>query len=274
MRVFVAGATRRDRHAARPQLVERGHEVVGTLPLAGEGRAGCATLGAEPVVLDLLDPRRRAARPSRRRGRTRSSTRRPRSPALSDLKHFDRSFAPTNRLRTEGTDNLLAAAREAGVRRFVAQSFAGWPYAREGGPVKTEEDPLDPTPAPAMRETLAAIRHLEQTRRRRGRRRAPLRRPLRRPGRRAARARPQAPLPDRRRRRRHLVVRPPRRRGRGDRARARARRAGRLQRRRRRAGAGARVAARRWPTAIGAKPPRRVPALARAARSPARPASC
>jgi nucleoside-diphosphate-sugar epimerase len=80
---------------------------------------------------------------------------------LSDVKHFDRSFAQTNRLRTEGTDALLAAAREAGVRRFVAQSFAGWPYAREGGPVKSEEDPLDPTPVPTMRETLEAIRHLE-----------------------------------------------------------------------------------------------------------------
>jgi len=80
----------------------------------------------------------------------------------SSFKHFDRSFAPTNRLRTEGTDALLTAARETGVERFVAQSFAGWPYAREGGPVKTEEDPLDPAPVPAMRETLAAIRHLEQ----------------------------------------------------------------------------------------------------------------
>jgi nucleoside-diphosphate-sugar epimerase len=81
---------------------------------------------------------------------------------LSDFKNFDRSFAQTNRLRVEGTDALLAAAREAGVRRFVAQSYAGWPSAREGGPVKTEEDPLDPTPVPAMSETLAGIRHLEQ----------------------------------------------------------------------------------------------------------------
>jgi nucleoside-diphosphate-sugar epimerase len=79
-----------------------------------------------------------------------------------DFKHFDRSFAPTNWLRTDGTDALLAAARETGVRRFVAQSYAGWPYARTDGTVKTEEDPLDPTPVPTMRETLAAIRHLEQ----------------------------------------------------------------------------------------------------------------
>jgi nucleoside-diphosphate-sugar epimerase len=81
---------------------------------------------------------------------------------MTDYKHFDRSFAQTNRLRTEGTDALLAAARENGVTRFVAQSYAGWPYAREGGAVKTEDDRLDPTPVQAMRETLAAIRHLEQ----------------------------------------------------------------------------------------------------------------
>jgi nucleoside-diphosphate-sugar epimerase len=81
---------------------------------------------------------------------------------LRDFKHFDRSFEPTNRLRTEGTNALLAAAREVGVRRFVAQSFASARYAREGGPVKSEDDPLDPTPLPAMRETNAAMRHLDQ----------------------------------------------------------------------------------------------------------------
>src|SRR5918994_43903 len=82
--------------------------------------------------------------------------------ALSGLsgnpRKFDRQFAVTNRLRTEGTDNLLAGAKEAGARRLIAQSFAGWPYAREGGPVKSEDDPLDPE-----RETLAAIRYLEET---------------------------------------------------------------------------------------------------------------
>jgi nucleoside-diphosphate-sugar epimerase len=78
-----------------------------------------------------------------------------------DIRHFDRSFALTNRLRTEGTDHLLAAGRAVGVRRFVAQSYAGWPFARSGGPVKTEDDPLDPAPVEAMRGTLDAIRHLE-----------------------------------------------------------------------------------------------------------------
>ena len=80
-----------------------------------------------------------------------------------DPRHLDRVFAVTNRLRTEGTDNLLSAGRAVGVRRFVAQSFAGWPFARVGGPVKTEEDPLDPDPPNAVRSTLAAIRYLEET---------------------------------------------------------------------------------------------------------------
>src|SRR4029077_16741365 len=77
-------------------------------------------------------------------------------------RNLDRSFAPTNRLRTEGTDTLLAAAREAGVRRFVAQSFASYRYAREGGPVKTENDPLAPSPPAGASETNAAMRHLDE----------------------------------------------------------------------------------------------------------------
>jgi 2-alkyl-3-oxoalkanoate reductase len=75
---------------------------------------------------------------------------------------LDRTFGPTNRLRTEGTDALLAAACEAGVPRFVAQSFASYRYAPEGGPVKTEDDPLDPSPPAMARETSAAMRHLDQ----------------------------------------------------------------------------------------------------------------
>jgi nucleoside-diphosphate-sugar epimerase len=81
---------------------------------------------------------------------------------LSDFKHFDRSFAQTNRLRTEGTDIILAAARKAGVRRLVFQSYANHRYARVGGPVKTEDDPLDPAPAAAMRQTVAAMNHLDR----------------------------------------------------------------------------------------------------------------
>ncbi|HEY3208965.1 MAG TPA: NAD(P)-dependent oxidoreductase, partial [Actinomycetota bacterium] len=81
---------------------------------------------------------------------------------LSDFKHFDRSFHQTNLLRTEGTDALLAAAKETGVSRIIAQSFAPYRYAREGGPVKTEDDPLDPTPVAAMRETEDAMAYLDR----------------------------------------------------------------------------------------------------------------
>jgi nucleoside-diphosphate-sugar epimerase len=80
---------------------------------------------------------------------------------LTDMRRFERAFAATNRLRTEGTEHLLAAAREAGVDRVVAQSYAGWPYARTGGPAKTEDDPLDPDPPAQLRTTLEAIRTLE-----------------------------------------------------------------------------------------------------------------
>jgi nucleoside-diphosphate-sugar epimerase len=117
--------------------------------------------GAEAVVLDVLDPHavREAVAAARPDAVVHQATA---LAGMSDFKHFDRSFAQTNRLRTEGTDALIAAARETGVGRFVAQSFAGWPYARKGGPIKTEEDPLDPTPVPTMRKTLDAIGHLEQ----------------------------------------------------------------------------------------------------------------
>jgi nucleoside-diphosphate-sugar epimerase len=160
MRVFVAGATGAIGERLVPQLVERGHKVIGTSRSQEKADRLCSQ-GAEPVVLDLIDPRavREAVAAARPQAIVHQATA---LAGMTDFKHFDRSFAPTNRLRTEGTDALIAAAREAGVRRFVAQSYAGWPYARNGGPVKTEQDPLDPTPVPTMRETLAAIRHLEQ----------------------------------------------------------------------------------------------------------------
>ena len=84
-------------------------------------------------------------------------------PANTSLRRLDRDFGATNRLRTLGTDNLVAAARTAGVRRIVAQSFAGWTYARTGAAVKTEDDPLDPDPPRVFRRTLEAIRYLERT---------------------------------------------------------------------------------------------------------------
>jgi nucleoside-diphosphate-sugar epimerase len=159
MRVLVAGATGAVGRRLVPELVARGHDVVGT-SRTPENAAGLRSLGATPAVLDLLDPTAVGELVSR----TEPAAIVHEATALSgisDVKHFDRSFEMTNRLRTEGTDALLVAAREAGVRRFVAQSFAGWPYAREGGPVKTESDPLDPQPVNEMSETLEAIRHLE-----------------------------------------------------------------------------------------------------------------
>jgi len=160
MRVFVAGASGAIGTRLVPQLIDRGHEVIGTFRSPGNAERVRA-LGAEPIALDLLDARavRKAVLETKPEAIVHQAT------ALADVrfsKNLDRSFAPTNRLRTEGTDALLAAAREAGVRRFVAQSFASYRYAREGGPVKTEDDPLDPTPVPAMRETNAAMRSLDQ----------------------------------------------------------------------------------------------------------------
>ena len=160
MRVFVAGASGAIGTRLVPQLVDRGHEVIGTFRSPGHA-ARVQALGAQPVALDLLDPGavRQAVREAEPQAIAHEATA---LADLSDFKHFDRSFHQTNRLRTEGTDALLAAAREAGVRRFVAQSYASIQYAREGGPVKSEDDPLDSTPVPAMRETVAAMRHLDQ----------------------------------------------------------------------------------------------------------------
>jgi nucleoside-diphosphate-sugar epimerase len=160
MRVFVAGATGALGARLVPQLVERGHTVVGT-SRSPERADRVRAQGAEAVVLDVLEPRavREAVAAARPDAIVHQATA---LAGVADFKNFDRSFALTNRLRTDGTDALLAAAGESGVGRFVAQSFAGWPYVREGGVVKTEEDPLDPAPVPTMRETLRAIRHLER----------------------------------------------------------------------------------------------------------------
>jgi nucleoside-diphosphate-sugar epimerase len=117
-------------------------------------------LGAVPVVADALDPEQVAEVV----GRARPEVIVHQLTALSGVERYtERDAAPTNRLRTDGTDHLLSAGQAVGVRRFVAQGVAGFgAYARSGGPVKSEEDPLDPAPVREMRETLAAIRHLEK----------------------------------------------------------------------------------------------------------------
>jgi nucleoside-diphosphate-sugar epimerase len=161
MRVFVAGASGAIGTRLVPQLLDRGHEVIGSSTSPGSADRVRA-FGAEPIVLDLLDAAavRNAVLETKPDAIIHQAT------ALANARfgrNFDRTFAQTNRLRTEGTDNLLAAAREAGVSRFVAQSFASMRYARDGNPVKSEDDPLDPNPPASAIEGHAAMRYLDQT---------------------------------------------------------------------------------------------------------------
>jgi 2-alkyl-3-oxoalkanoate reductase len=159
MRVFLAGATGAVGRRLVPRLVERGHVVIGTTRTAGKA-AELRALGAEPVVVDGLD----AAGIGEAVARAEPDAIIHQMTALAgtpDLRRFDRWFAHTNELRTRGLENLLAAAQATGVPRVVAQSFTGWNNARTGGPVKTEDDPLDPAPLKWQRESLAAIQALE-----------------------------------------------------------------------------------------------------------------
>ncbi len=159
MKIFIAGATGALGRVLVPQLVAGGHEVVGMTRTPAKQDL-LRDLGARPAVADALDPDAvaRAVAEAEPEVIVHQLT------ALSrsiDMRHLERDFAETNRLRTEGTDHLLAAGRAVGVRRFVAQGFAGWPSARTGGPVKTEADPLDPAPPAGLRTMLDALRHLE-----------------------------------------------------------------------------------------------------------------
>lgn len=159
MKILIAGASGAVGRSLIPMLTERGHAVVGTTRTPAKADL-LRNLGAQPVVLDGLD-----------RGAVLDAVAREKPDAivhqmtalagLDDLRKFEQAFAPTNRLRTQGTDNLLEAARAHGVERVIAQSYTGWPYARTGGPVKSEEDPLDPDPPKQLRTTVDAIRHLE-----------------------------------------------------------------------------------------------------------------
>jgi 2-alkyl-3-oxoalkanoate reductase len=160
MRVLLAGASGAIGTRLVSQLVDRGHEVIGT-SRSPDRAERLHALGAEPMVLDLLDPRavRTAVFDTKPDAIIHQATA---LAGLSDFKHFDRSFAQTNRLRIVGTDALLAAAQQARVGRLVAQSFANHRYARQGGPVKAEQNPLDPSPAPTMRESEAAMAYLDQ----------------------------------------------------------------------------------------------------------------
>jgi len=158
MRVFVAGATGAMGKQLVPRLIEAGHQVIGMTRTESK-QSALWDLGAEPVVADALHPEQVADAVAR----TQPEVIVHQLTAIAALnpKHFDRDFALTNRLRIEGTDHLLSAGRAVGVERFIAQSYTSWPYARTGGPVKGEDDPLDPAPAREMRESMTAIRHLE-----------------------------------------------------------------------------------------------------------------
>jgi nucleoside-diphosphate-sugar epimerase len=157
VRVFVAGGAGVLGQRLVPQLVARGHEVTATTTRAGR-RELLERLGAEAIVMDGLD--RRSVGDAVARARPEVIVHQ--MTAISgkpDIKHFDRWFATTNRLRTEGTDHLLAAARTTGVPHFIAQSYASWNGIREGGWIKTEEHPLDPT---STGKGAQAISHLEE----------------------------------------------------------------------------------------------------------------
>lgn len=158
MRVFVAGATGAIGQQLVPRLAYAAHEVYG-MTRSESKKALLCELGAVPVVADALDPDQVAeavggARPD-------VIVHQLTAIGALDMRHFDRDFALTNRLRTEGTNHLLSAGQAVGVQRFVAQSYFG-AYARTGAAVKSEEDPFDPSPAREMRETLAAIRYVEE----------------------------------------------------------------------------------------------------------------
>jgi 2-alkyl-3-oxoalkanoate reductase len=160
MKVFLAGGTGVIGERLIPRLIDAGHDVVATTRSQKKAEQLRQT-GAHPAVVDGLDESAVVTAV----GRAEPEVVIHEMTALegaADLRHWDRWFATTNELRTRGTDNLIRAAQLGGARRFVAQSFTGWPNVREGGPVKTEADPLDPSPPAAMRRSLDAIRYLER----------------------------------------------------------------------------------------------------------------
>ena len=165
MKVFVAGATGVLGRALVPVLVERGHEVVGMTRSASKQDL-MRSLGARPVVADALDPDAvaQAVASAEPEVIVHQLTALSGKMAARDMRHPERSSMATmtNRLRTEATDNLLAAGRAVGARCFVAQSFGAFRWARTGGPVQTEADPLDPNPPAALRVPLVGILHVER----------------------------------------------------------------------------------------------------------------
>jgi nucleoside-diphosphate-sugar epimerase len=161
MKIFIAGATGAVGRPLVSACIKAGHSVIGLTRTPVKADL-IRAMGAEPAVADGLDASAisavmASARPDAVIHEMTSLA------GTTDLRNFDRTFAGSNRLRTRGTDILLAAARESGVRRFIAQSYCGWPYARGGEAIKTEADALDPDPPAELRATLEAIRYVEKT---------------------------------------------------------------------------------------------------------------
>ncbi|HYZ53940.1 MAG TPA: NAD(P)-dependent oxidoreductase [Streptosporangiaceae bacterium] len=159
MRVFLAGGAGVIGRSLIPLLTAAGHQVTATTRTPA--KAGLLrSLGAQAGVVDGLD--RAAVHEAVARAQPDVIIHQMTAlSGSSDLRNFDKTFAVTNELRTRGTDYLLEAGRATGAGRFIAQSFTGWPNIRAGGPVKTEDDPLDPAPPGSMAESFRAIQHLE-----------------------------------------------------------------------------------------------------------------
>jgi nucleoside-diphosphate-sugar epimerase len=160
MKVLVTGGTGAIGKFLLPLLLENKHEVVALTrsvtkaPLLED--SGITAVIVDPLDKNQLTAAVRRAEPDVIIHQLSALT------GAGNFRKFDQEFALTNRFRTEVTDTLLAAARTIGTRRFIAQSYCGWPYAKKGGPVKTEEDPLDPKPPESFTKTLAALRYLEE----------------------------------------------------------------------------------------------------------------
>jgi nucleoside-diphosphate-sugar epimerase len=161
MRIFVAGSTGVIGWHLVPLLQEGGHEVI-ALTRTPEKARQLEAAGVEVAVADAFDKAALSAAIKESEPEVIIHQLTALGEGVANFRRFDEQFALTNRLRTEVTNTMLTTARSAGIRRFIAQSFCGWPFAREGGPIKTENDPLDPNPPSSFSQTLAAIRELEQ----------------------------------------------------------------------------------------------------------------
>ncbi len=165
MKVFVAGATGVLGRGLVPQLVARGHDVVGMTRSVSKQDL-VRSLGARPIVADALDPDSvaRAVASAEPEVIVHELTALSGPMSVRDARHPERfkGAIMTNRLRMEGTDHLLAAGRAVGARRFVAQSFGAFRWARTGGPVLSEADPLDPDPPASLRLVVEGLLYLER----------------------------------------------------------------------------------------------------------------